>query len=116
MSALASPTTDSSQDDVNELDIEIVTNGTSLVSDTINWTTQPSLDAAELPVPGAARKTPLSAQYGTNVDVYREHRFDSHKAVVEYYLDGQLRHEDYRVPQDGGNLQVGRLRTPSPRN
>jgi hypothetical protein len=110
------PIANPSQDDVNELDIEIVTKGTSLVSDTINWTTQPSLDAAELPVPGATRRTPLSAQYGTNIDVYREHRFDSHKAVVEYYLDGQLRHQDYRVPQDGGNLQVSRLPISAPRN
>ncbi|ETN45358.1 uncharacterized protein HMPREF1541_09189 [Cyphellophora europaea CBS 101466] len=94
------------RDDRSELDIEVVTEGDSLVNGTINYTTHPSTDENGLPVPGATFREPTLAEDGTNADVCREHRFDSDDTGVRYYLDGELRHKDVRAPMLGGNLQV----------
>jgi beta-glucanase (GH16 family) len=95
------------QDDRAEIDVEIVTRGDSLVNDTMNWTTHPSLDAAGLPIFGATVRVPLDPKFnGTNIREYHEYRFDYSKENVKYFLDGTLVHEDLRPPPPGGNLQL----------
>lgn len=84
----------------------MVTKGNSLVNDTINYTTHPSLDEQGLPVTDATKRLPLSVKEGTNVDVYREHRFDCDGKTVKYFLNGKQMHEDNRAPKLGGNLQL----------
>lgn len=59
-----------------------------------------------MPIPGATRRYPLSKEEGTNIDEFREYRFDWNFNKVQYFLDGKLMHEDNRVPKDGGNLQL----------
>lgn len=91
------------QSDAQELDIEVVTPGTSMVNDTINYTTQPSAGADWSPIPGATLSVPLEH----TLDDFRTHRFDCYPSHSEFYLDDRLVHEDHRgVPRKGGSLQV----------
>ena len=96
------------QDDASEIDIEAVTRGTSLVSNTISYTTQPSVNADGSLITNATFKIPMSPEFNTNLEDYHEHRFDCDLAGgVNYYLDSELKHFDvHNIPQMGGNLQI----------
>jgi hypothetical protein len=97
------------QDDNSEIDVELVTNGSSVVSDTINFTSHPSLDSDGQPIPNATLSKSLrDPQF--RPEVLHEYRFDSDPDLgVSYYVDGILTHTDRRsVPSGrgmGGNLQ-----------
>ncbi|KAJ9611764.1 hypothetical protein H2200_004948 [Cladophialophora chaetospira] len=95
-------------DDRSEIDIELVTPGTSLVENTISFTSHPSLDADGRPIPGATVLRSLNeSQFGP--DTFCEYRFDSHPDLgVRYFVDGELVHTNTRnVPSEGmgGSLQ-----------
>lgn len=81
-----------------------MTKGNSIVNDTINYTTQPSLNPDGTRIPGATLSIPLTDK----VDQYRTHRFDCHvKHGIKYYLDNTIVHtEDHNVPTAGGSLQL----------
>jgi hypothetical protein len=96
------------QDDRSEIDIELVTVGTSFVNNTISFTSHPSLAADGQPIPNATVLKPLSdSQFQPKV--FREYRFDSHPDFgVQYFVDGRLVHVNrLNVPTDGmgGSLQ-----------
>ena len=97
-----------SQDDASEIDIEAVTKGTSIVNNTINYSTQPSVNADGTRIPNATLSIPLSEEYNTNLEVFHEHRFDCDKEIgAKFYLDGKLMQVDgHNVPKLGGNLQL----------
>lgn len=86
------------------MDIEVVTPGTSIVNDTINYTTQPSSNKDWSPIPGATLSIPLE----NTLDTFRTHRFDCDvNKGVKYYLDDKLMHtDDHNVPKAGGSLQL----------
>jgi len=95
-------------DDESEIDIELVTMGTSFVENTISFTSHPSQSADDMPIPGATVLKSLSdSQFYPGV--FREYRFDSHPDLgVNYYVDGKLIHTNTRnVPREGmgGSLQ-----------
>ncbi|KIW74999.1 hypothetical protein Z517_11770 [Fonsecaea pedrosoi CBS 271.37] len=95
------------RDDRSEIDMEIVTKGTSLVNNTISFTSHPSSAPDGSPVPGATLAKSLDdPQFST--DVFREYRFDSHPDLgVAFYVDGKLVHKNTNnVPKEGGNLQL----------
>lgn len=96
--------TDNVQDDKSELDIEIVTKGNSIVNDTINYTTQPSLNPDGSRISGATLSIPLTDKMNS----YRTHRFDCNvEHGVKYYLDGTIVHtENHNVPTASGSLQL----------
>lgn len=74
-----------------------------MVNDTINYTTQPSVNADWSRIPGATLSVPLQ----DTVDSFRTHRFDCDLSGSLYYLDDQMVHADDRgVPQGGGSLQL----------
>lgn len=90
-----------------EIDIEAVTQGTSLVNNTINYTNQPSLDTSGAPIPNATLSVPLSEEKQTSISVYREHRFDCDSSGVKFFLDHQLvKIDNHTIPSRGGNLQL----------
>ncbi|EXJ59931.1 hypothetical protein A1O7_04079 [Cladophialophora yegresii CBS 114405] len=95
-------------DDRSEVDIEIVTTGTSFVNNTISFTSHPSLAADGQPIPNATVLKSLS-DCRFQPHVFREYRFDIHPDLgVQYFVDGTLVHVNRRnVPGDGrgGNLQ-----------
>ena len=97
------------QDDRSEIDIELVTDGTSAVGNTISFTSHPAQAADGSPIPNA---TVLQSLDDTrfHADVFREYRFDSHPEFgVQYFVDGELVHTNTRnVPREGmgGSLQV----------
>lgn len=95
-------------DDKSEIDIEAVTQGTSLVNNTINYTTQPSLDSDGKPITNATLSVPISTERGTDISIFHEYRFDcDSEDGVEYYLDSRLVHSDtHSMPKIGGNLQL----------
>jgi hypothetical protein len=97
-----------SQDDASELDIEAVTKGTSLVNNTINYTTQPSVFADGTRIPNATLSIPLADELNTNIEQFHEHRFDCDRdGGALFYLDGKLMQRDaHNVPKFGGNLQL----------
>lgn len=86
------------------MDIEVVTPGTSIVNDTINYTTQPSTKKDWSPIPGATLRVPLE----DTLDTFRTHRFDCDaNKGVKYYLDDKLMHtDDHNTPRAGGSLQL----------
>lgn len=93
------------QNDAEELDIKIVTPGTSIVNDTINYTTQPSANPDWSRIPGATKSYPLK----DIMNNYKTHRFDCNagKKLVEYYLDNQMVHSDtHNFPTHGGSIQL----------
>lgn len=92
------------QDDAQELDIEVVTPGTSIVNDTINYTTQPSVNADWSRIPNATLSLPLQ----NTISEFRTHRFDcDSKKGVSYFLDEKLVHTDnHNLPREGGSLQL----------
>lgn len=94
----------SSKDDQSEIDIEIVTPGNSLVNDTIDYTSHPSLNADGTKIPNATLQRPLA----NLVEGFKIHRFDcSPEQGVQYYLDNELVHSNTRnVPHTGGSLQL----------
>ncbi|KAK5082146.1 hypothetical protein LTR05_007289 [Lithohypha guttulata] len=90
--------------DVQEIDIEVVTPGTSIVNDTINYTAQPSTEADWTPIPNATLSMPLQK----TLNDFKVHRFDCNPVSgVDYYLDDKLMHNDHHnVPKEGGSLQL----------
>lgn len=92
------------QDDRSELDIEFVTPGTSIVNDTINYTSHPSINSNGTKIPNATVSIPLK----DTLDEYKTHRFDCDAVKgVRYYLDNKLMHTDtHNVPKAGGSLQL----------
>lgn len=96
------------QDDKSEIDIELVTAGTSLVNNTISFTSHPSLAADGEPIPNATLIKSLNDSH-FSPEHFREYRFDSHPDLgVRYYVDGNLIHTNTRnVPKEGagGSLQ-----------
>lgn len=86
------------------MDIEVVTPGTSIVNNTINYTTQPSSKKDWSPIPGATLSVPLE----NTLDTFRTHRFDCDVTKgVKYYLDDKLMHTDnHNIPKAGGSLQL----------
>ncbi|OQV08052.1 hypothetical protein CLAIMM_12379 [Cladophialophora immunda] len=95
------------RDDRSEIDIELITKGTSLVNNTVSFTSHPSRAPDGSPIPGATLAKSLSdPQFQPGV--FREYRFDSHPDLgVAYYVDGKLIHKNTdHVPKEGGNLQL----------
>lgn len=92
------------KDDRSELDIEAVTPGTSLVNDTINYTSHPSVNLNGSKIPNATLSIPLQKTF----DEYKVHRFDCDvEEGVRYYLNDKLIHTDrHNVPRAGGSLQI----------
>ncbi|KIW87336.1 uncharacterized protein Z519_11972 [Cladophialophora bantiana CBS 173.52] len=94
-------------DDRSEVDIEVITKGTSVVNNTVSFTSHPSRAPNGSPIPGATLSKSLSDPK-LNPDAFREYRFDSHPELgVAYYVDGKLIHTNTdNVPDEGGNLQL----------
>lgn len=92
------------QDDAQELDIEAVTPGTSIVNGTINYTTQPSTKADWSPIPNATLSLPLQE----TMNEFRTHRFDCDPVEgIKYYMNDKLMHTDnHNLPKAGGSLQL----------
>lgn len=94
------------QDDRSEIDIEAVTQGTSLVNNTINYTNHPSVDTNGAPIKDATLSIPLTGENSGLMSAFREHRFDSSVYGVNFFLDGNLvKTDNHSVPQDGGSVQ-----------
>lgn len=95
------------QDDTTEIDIEIVTPGTSLVNNTINYTLHPSLSPDESPISNASLSVALDRS-DLRPESFHEYRFDCHPDLgVDFYVDGKFQHHsDHHIPTEGGNLQV----------
>jgi hypothetical protein len=92
------------QDDTSEIDIEFVSKGSSIVNNTINYTSHPSMNAGR-PIFNASRSVRMPKD--DFLATYREHRFDCSPQGVEYFLDGRLEHADaHSIPQAGGSLQL----------
>lgn len=81
-----------------------MTPGTSIVNNTINYTTQPSTRADGTPIPNATLSIPLE----NTLDSFKIHRFDcGPDKGVQYYLDDKLMHtNDHNTPKSGGSLQL----------
>jgi hypothetical protein len=94
-----------SQNDTSEVDIEAVTEGSSLVNGTINYTTHPSRHPNGTSIADATRSTPFA---NTNLSTFHEHRFDCEKdGAASFYLDGRLMQRDaHNTPRSGGNVQL----------
>lgn len=93
------------QNDTSEIDIEFVSKGTSIVNNTINYTSHPSVHPDGLPILNATRSVRLPKD--DFLALYREHRFDCSPDGVKYFLDGQLQHVDaHSIPQSAGSLQL----------
>ena len=88
----------------------MVTKGNSFVNDTINYTTQPSLNANGNRIFNSTLSLPLSRKLNTDIERFHEHRFDvATDTNVQYMLDGKLMHSDsHHTPTHdmGGNLQM----------
>lgn len=79
--------------------------GSSIVNNTINYTSHPSIQPNGIPILNATRSVRLPKD--DFLAVYREHRFDCAPEGVQYYLDGQLQHSDaHSIPQAAGSLQL----------
>lgn len=85
-----------------------MTEGTSLVNNTINYTTQPSQYADGTRIPNATLSLPLSDSFNTNLQIFHEHRFDCDRAGgAKFYLDGKLMQVDaHNIPKFGGSIQL----------
>lgn len=80
-----------------------MTPGTSVVNDTINYTTHPSVNADWTRIPNATLSVPLEH----TLDTFRTHRFDCDHSGSRYFLDDHMVHEDHRGgPREGGSLQL----------
>ena len=88
----------------------MVTKGNSFVNDTINYTTQPSLNADGTRIFNSTLSLPLSRKLNTDLERFHEHRFDvATDTDVQYMLDGKVMHSDpHHTPTHdmGGNLQM----------
>lgn len=95
------------QDDRSEIDVEIITAGTSLVNNTINYTLHPSVGPDGSPIPNATFSVPID-HMDLHPEKFQEYRFDCHPALgVDYYVDGKLIHSSsHNIPTQGGTLQV----------
>lgn len=95
------------QDDRSEIDIEAVTQGTSLVNNTINYTNHPSVDANGAPIVDATLSMPLTGANSDLMSTFREHRFDSSAYGVNFFLDGNMiKTNNHNFPQGGGSVQL----------
>jgi len=94
-------------DNGSEIDIEIVTPGTSIVNNTINYTLQASLASDGSSIPNATLSVPLNHS-SLQPDTFHEYRFDCHPdSGVDFYVDGKSMHaNDHHIPTEGGNLQL----------
>ena len=93
------------QNDTSEVDIEFVSKGSSIVNNTINYTSHPSVHSDGLPILNATRSVRMPED--DFLATYREHRFDCSPEGVKYFLDGHLEHADaHSIPQAAGSLQL----------
>jgi hypothetical protein len=93
------------QDDASEVDIEAVTEGSSVVNGTINYTTHPSRHPNGTSIVNATRSVPFA---NTNLSTFHEHRFDCERdGGASFYLDGRMTQKDaHNTPRKGGNVQL----------
>lgn len=88
--------------DSSEIDIEIVTDGNSIVNNTINYTEHPSLYPNGQRIPNATLSVPF-----TDYTNFHAHRFDCTPQTATYYLDGiYMHHDHHNVPHYPGSLQL----------
>ena len=95
------------QNDSSEIDIEAITRGTSVVNNTINYTSHPSTYLNGTPIANATRSLPLDLSENI-LTTFRQHRFDCHPRLgTKYYLDDQVVHVDsHNIPSSPGNVQL----------
>lgn len=95
------------QNDSSEIDIEAITRGTSILNNTINYTSHPSTYANGTAIVNATRSVPLDSSDSV-LTTFREHRFDCHpQHGTKYYLDHQVVHVDsHNIPSSPGNVQL----------
>jgi hypothetical protein len=96
-----------SKNDSSEIDIEAITRGTSIVNNTINYTSHPSTYADGTPIANATLSVSLGSS-GNILSNFREHRFDCHPDYgTKYYLDDEVVHADgHNIPNSPGNVQL----------
>lgn len=96
------------KNDSLEVDIEAVTAGTSVMNNTINYTSQPSLNTDGSKIPNATLSFPLSKELGTDLESFHEYRIDCNpRDGVKFFLDNTLKHKTaHNTPNVGGNLQL----------
>lgn len=97
---------DNWQNDSSEIDIEVITRGTSILNNTINYTSHPSTYVNGTPIFNATRS--VSLEKDDILTSYRQHRFDCHPHSGTYYfLDDSLVHFDgHSIPASAGNVQL----------
>jgi hypothetical protein len=95
------------QDDNSEIDIEILTPGDSVFSNTINYSVHPveNLDGSLIINATTSRSLP---EIHLDTNQFHEYRFDSHPTRgASFYVDGELAHESsHNIPTLGGRLHV----------
>jgi hypothetical protein len=106
-SSLISHLTGCFQNDSSEIDIEVITRGTSIVNNTINYTSHPSTYPNGTPIANATRSIPLDASESI-LTTFQQHRFDCHpKYGTKYYLENEVVHVDgHNIPSSAGNVQL----------
>jgi hypothetical protein len=85
----------------------VITRGTSIVNNTINYTSHPSTYTNGTPITNATRSVSLGSSENI-LSTLRLHRFDCHPQYgTKYYLDDKVVHVDsHNIPSSPGNVQL----------